>query len=200
MSFNNSFTAVTGATYTAAQYNTHTRDNFTAIFVGTTAGDMDYYTGAAAKARLAIGAAYTLVRSNAAGNAPEYGQAPFVVKYHYDGTGHSYNSVSERDMPNSSNTMTLLVTSTIIMVARIVSANAAGNCWTWFRVQISGNVGEFSQINYGSTTVTTTAFGIKTGVTAGTKTLLLREKEGYGSALSYAVANLAWIALAIPEQ
>lgn len=55
MSFNNAFTAVTGATYTAAQYNTHTRDNFTAVWVGTTAGDMDYYSSATAKQRLAIG-------------------------------------------------------------------------------------------------------------------------------------------------
>lgn len=56
MAFNNGFTAVTGATYTAAQYNTYVRDNFTAIWVGTTAGDIDYYTSATAKTRLAIGA------------------------------------------------------------------------------------------------------------------------------------------------
>lgn len=56
MSFNNSFTAVTGATYTAAQYNTHTRDNFTAIWVYTTAGDIAYATSATALARLGIGA------------------------------------------------------------------------------------------------------------------------------------------------
>lgn len=31
MSFDNSFTAVTGATYTAAQYNTYVRDNLTAL-------------------------------------------------------------------------------------------------------------------------------------------------------------------------
>jgi hypothetical protein len=96
MSFNNSFTAVTGATYTAAQYNTHVRDNFTAIFVGTTAGDLDYYTGAAAKARLALvvggvlygGASapawlslvsgYKVLKPNAAGNAPEW--APLMQK------------------------------------------------------------------------------------------------------------------------
>ncbi len=32
MSFDNSFTAVTGATYTAAQYNTYVRDNQDALF------------------------------------------------------------------------------------------------------------------------------------------------------------------------
>src|SRR5688572_4047794 len=56
MSFNNSFTAVTGATYTASQYNTHVRDNFTAVWVYTTAGDIAYATSATALARLPIGA------------------------------------------------------------------------------------------------------------------------------------------------
>ena len=55
MSFNNSFTAVTGATYTAAQYNTHTRDNLTAIWVYTTAGDLTYASSSTSLARLGIG-------------------------------------------------------------------------------------------------------------------------------------------------
>lgn len=54
MSFDNSYTAVTGATYQASDYNTSTKGNFTAIWVGTTAGDMDYYTSAMAKNRLAL--------------------------------------------------------------------------------------------------------------------------------------------------
>ena len=64
MSFDNSFTAVTGQTYTASQYNTHVRDNLTAIWVGTTAGDTDYYTSATSKARVAIGANGTYYESN----------------------------------------------------------------------------------------------------------------------------------------
>lgn len=54
MSFNNSYTAVTGATYQASDYNTHTKGNFTSIWVGTTAGDLDYYTSSTSKARLAL--------------------------------------------------------------------------------------------------------------------------------------------------
>jgi hypothetical protein len=53
MAYTSGFTAVTGATYTAAQYNTNTRDNFTAIWVYTTAGDIAYATGATTLARLA---------------------------------------------------------------------------------------------------------------------------------------------------
>lgn len=70
MSFNNGFTAVTGATYTAAQYNTYVRDNFTAIWVGTTAGDIDYYSSSTAKTRLAIGTAGQMLLSN--GSAPTW--------------------------------------------------------------------------------------------------------------------------------
>lgn len=57
MAYDNGYTAVTGATFTAAQYNTYDRDNRTAMWVGTTAGDTEYYTGATAKARIAKGAA-----------------------------------------------------------------------------------------------------------------------------------------------
>lgn len=70
MAYNNSFTAVTGATYTAAQYNTYVRDNFTAIWVGTTAGDLNYYTSATAKTRLAIGTAGQILMSS--GSAPTW--------------------------------------------------------------------------------------------------------------------------------
>ena len=72
MAFNNSFTAVTGATYTAAQYNTHVRDNFTAIWVYTTAGDIAYATSSTTLARLGIGANGYYLESN--GSAPTWQQ------------------------------------------------------------------------------------------------------------------------------
>lgn len=54
MSFDNSYTAVTGATYQASDFNTGVKGNFTAIWVGSAPGDMDYYTSATAKSRLAL--------------------------------------------------------------------------------------------------------------------------------------------------
>lgn len=72
MAFDNSFTAVTGATYTAAQYNTYTKGNFTAIWVGTTAGDMEYYASSTSKSRLGIGNSYDMLRVNSGGTAPEW--------------------------------------------------------------------------------------------------------------------------------
>ena len=70
MAYSSGFTAVTGATYTAAQYNTNTRDNFTAIWVYTTAGDIAYATGATTLARLGIGAAGAILKST--GSAPAW--------------------------------------------------------------------------------------------------------------------------------
>jgi len=55
MAFTTVSTAVTGQTYTAANYNTFVRDNFSAVWVYTTAGDISYATGASTLARLGIG-------------------------------------------------------------------------------------------------------------------------------------------------
>ncbi|TXH55815.1 MAG: hypothetical protein E6Q97_07940 [Desulfurellales bacterium] len=68
MAFDNSFTAVTGATYTAAQYNTHVRGNFSAIWVYTTAGDIAYAVNSTTLSRLGIGTSGYLLSSN--GSAP----------------------------------------------------------------------------------------------------------------------------------
>jgi len=73
MAFNNSFTAVVGATYTAAQYNTHVRDNFTAVWVYTSAGDIVYASSSTTLARLAKGTAYQHLRMNVGATAPEWG-------------------------------------------------------------------------------------------------------------------------------
>lgn len=67
MAFDNSFTAIVGATYTAAQYNTHVRDNFTAVWVYTTAGDIVYATSATALARLAKPSVDSLLKNTSSG-------------------------------------------------------------------------------------------------------------------------------------
>ncbi len=54
---------VTGQTYPAASYNTYIKDNFAALWVYTTQGDIAYATGANALARLGISAANSLMRS-----------------------------------------------------------------------------------------------------------------------------------------
>jgi hypothetical protein len=70
MAFSAPITAVTGATFTAAQFNTSVRDNVNALWVGTTAGDIDYYSSAVAKTRVGVGTAYQLLKST--GTAPAW--------------------------------------------------------------------------------------------------------------------------------
>lgn len=48
----------------ADDFNTHIRNNLLALWVGTTAGDMDYYSSATAKTRIAIGSAGKILKSN----------------------------------------------------------------------------------------------------------------------------------------
>lgn len=70
MAFSTVPTVATSDSWTASQHNTYIKDNFAAVWVGTTAGDMDYYTSSTAKTRLAIGTSYQLLRST--GSAPAW--------------------------------------------------------------------------------------------------------------------------------
>lgn len=81
MAFTSPMTAVTGATFTAAQFNTHVRDNENAIWVVTTAGDIQYATGATTQTRLAIGTAYQFLQVNAGATAPAWGGLQWAQIY-----------------------------------------------------------------------------------------------------------------------
>lgn len=70
MAFNTVPSVSTSDSWTASQHNTYIKDNFAAVWVGTTAGDMDYYTSSTAKSRLAIGSSYQILRST--GSAPAW--------------------------------------------------------------------------------------------------------------------------------
>ena len=65
-----------GDMWTAANQNTYLKDNFAAVWVGTAAGDVDYYTGAANTSRLPIGTAGQALVVNAGATAPEWGGLP----------------------------------------------------------------------------------------------------------------------------
>ncbi len=60
MAFTTPRTWTYGETVTEAQFNEQIRDNFNAVWVGTTAGDIDYYTSSTTKTRLAGGTANAL--------------------------------------------------------------------------------------------------------------------------------------------
>lgn len=57
-------TVANGDSWSAAQHNTYIKDNLAAIWVGTTAGDMDYYSSATAKTRLAAGSGGSILKHN----------------------------------------------------------------------------------------------------------------------------------------
>ena len=63
----------TGDLWTAANNNVYLKDNMAAIWVGTNAGDTDYYTAATTKTRLAIGTAGEVQRMNAGETASAWG-------------------------------------------------------------------------------------------------------------------------------
>lgn len=69
MAFTTPYTFTALELLTAAKMNA-IQANITAIWVGTTAGDMDYYTSATAKNRLAIGTAGQILLSS--GSAPTW--------------------------------------------------------------------------------------------------------------------------------
>jgi len=103
MAFNVVPTVSSGDSWTASQHNTYIKDNFAAVWVGTTNGDMDYYTGASGKTRLGIGAAGAILRSD--GTVPVWlaaGAANTFLKS--DGTVSAYGAlVYRRQGGNASN-------------------------------------------------------------------------------------------------
>jgi len=191
--------AVAGTKVRSAQYNDLIDALLALKFWGAT-GDIPYGYDADQLEVLAKPTSLMTLLMDATG-VPYWGQAPFAFKHHTDATGHTYNSSTERVMPNSTNTLNVLVTSTVFVVARIFANNVSGNCWTWFTPRISGTNGAlYGKQNYGAGIgISTVAFASKPNVPAGSITILLREKEGYGSGLTYTVEHLEWFALAIPE-
>ena len=126
------------ATFTAAQYNTNVRDNFTAIWVYTTAGDISYATGSATLARLGIGTSYQFLQSS--GTAPTWGGLSFATVYNSTSqnvldntwTNLAFDS-EESDTPGwhstSSNNSRITASTTgfFIASAKVVYAGAGGS-------------------------------------------------------------------------
>lgn len=63
MAWTTPFTAVTGATITAASHNTSYRDNLNTLWVYTTAGDIAYASSSSVLSRLAIGTDFQVLRA-----------------------------------------------------------------------------------------------------------------------------------------
>jgi hypothetical protein len=128
-------TVNTSDSWTASQHNTYIRDNFAAVWVGTTAGDLDYYTSATAKSRLGIGSANQFLYST--GSAPAWGNLSTLT-----GSVALFASQATGDIPYASS-------------ATAISRLAKGALYTFLRS--NGTTPEYGSISYrrqgGSSTV-----------------------------------------------
>lgn len=185
MSFDNSFTAVTGATYQASEYNTYTKGNFTAIWVGTTAGDMEYYTSATAKARLAKGTALQVLRMNSGATAPEWATLSTAGLLHAAGmvsstTLQGTTSTTFIDVTAMSLNLTLTKTCKVAAFATGISYNNAGTYRPTFILSIGGTEDSNDQYSQKNTDFTpgnpwSTMF-LRSSVSSGTCVVKLRMK------------------------
>lgn len=183
MAFDNSFTAVTGATYTAAQYNTHVKGNFTALWVGTTNGDLDYYTSSTAKTRLAIGASGTVLTSN--GTIPTWAVAKNVnarAIANWDAGEQTITNTSYTDVTNATVNITTTATCTIFMIATGVFATNFDGNRGWVAPMIGGvTLGDTGGVHTSSGVyVPFTTIYYRTGATAGTITCKLQGRANAG--------------------
>jgi hypothetical protein len=140
MAYSTTVTAVTGGTLSAAQWNTGVRDNFGAIWVGTTAGDIDYYTSATGKNRVAIGTAGKSLVST--GSAPSWAKPVGI----WDAWGKAertstaaLTNTSWDDLSSLSITLTTTRTCTIYgLLTGGIGATDAGSSNVAARLMING--------------------------------------------------------------
>jgi hypothetical protein len=167
---------VTGELVTAAMMNQQVRDNGNAIWVGTTAGDMDYYTGATTKARLPIGTAGQILKVNAGATAPEWGSSSGLSCYGYlsELSESGLTQTTWTDVPYATVDVIVPKTSTLFAIAQ--GRGTMSNSVLEIRWMLDGT--EQMQIACAAGTVSEAfaVVGIKAGVTAGTKSCKLQYK------------------------
>ena len=150
------------------------------------------------------GVSLYILRMNAAGDDYSFVN-PQTVKgivtpvKHFNNTGHSYASSTERTMPNSTKNITVPALSTVIVIGMLtVRAAAVGNHTVDFKGNIDGgNVDGTFQRGYQSTWDTIGFHFSKENVAAGSVDVLLRESEQYSS--TYNVDLISYTVFIIPE-
>lgn len=117
-----------GSVLSAAELNEQIRDNGNALWVGTTAGDLDYYTSSTDKARLGISTIYKLLAVNSAGTAPAWTALGTILPIGISSAiSTSTTSTSYADVTNGTVTLTLNSTSTVLMFAQGCVTSASGD-------------------------------------------------------------------------
>jgi hypothetical protein len=129
-------TWATSELVTASMMNTHVRDNLSALWVGTTAGDMDYYTAATTKDRIPIGTAgYGLFST---GSIPEWSGGIKVI--------HNNTSDTVKQSSDAGNEIY-----TFTIPANTLGTNGMIGVCGWINVTAStSDATPFSYVTYGS--------------------------------------------------
>lgn len=184
MAFDNSYTAVTGATYTAANYNKYTRDNLSAIWVYTTAGDIVYASSATALARLGKPSA-TSVLTNDSSGVPAWlvGNLRHARTIgNYDAGGQVISATSYTDITNATINIAITKTCTVRMIAHGVFAVQSAGQRALVQAVIDGTGSGDTGAPHTSSAYYV-PFGIvweRTGISSGTITCKLQGKANAG--------------------
>lgn len=222
MSYNEQSHVGIGDLYTASMHNT-LLDNVHTFWANAAAGGMPYWSAANLVALLAKPAtrgilrhdgttpswleygasqAYRFLTVNSAGNGVAFNYGPLKFGSKTDVTGHTYNNSAWRDMPNSSLSVTLDMQSTIITVGFVVEYGTdTPNGYGFFsaKMRIDGTDMDgfelYRNYNY-QRADSLPLIGIKSGVAAGSRTIVIRESCGAGS---YQVTRLGYVVIIVPE-
>lgn len=191
MAYSTPYTFTALELLTAAKMNA-IQANITAIWVGTTAGDMDYYTSATGKNRVAIGANTTTVLMPSAG-APSWNHSPQIQGVlHNTATVYWNGEVTKTgttftDITSATVNIVTTQTCTIRMLAQgAIASGTVGN-----RTSVQGSINGTADANHDDSKAWTTAGNYVpylyvyrlTGVAAGTITCKMQYKGGGGTAL-----------------
>ena len=184
MAYSSPMTAVTGATFTAAQFNVYVRDNLNAIWVGTTAGDIDYYSAATIKTRLAKPAVTSYLYNSTSG-VPAWGSLVGAINISSIAPlapSGTYSSTSYTDITGATADIVTTKTCTIIMMASGTLAVTSGTVADIYTQPVidgtapASDDGASFQALAAGVTSSYTVIHRKAGVAAGTITCKLQAK------------------------
>ena len=199
MSKTNYRTWIYGELVTVSMMNEQIRDNGNAIWVGTTAGDMDYYTGATGKARILIGSeGQSLI---VASGIPGWGGTIKDIDIVDVSPEQTFSNAAWADITGATLTLALPCTCTVLILAVVtgyVMADLAGYGFS-VRGLIDGTADADNNYNGSANPKRNEAFPyfwFKTGIAAGNRIAKLQCQQKIQNLY---VARARLIALAFAE-
>ena len=170
MAFSTVPLVATSDSWTASQHNTYIRDNFAAVWVGTTAGDTDYYSSSTAKTRLAIGTANQIKYST--GSAPAWGDLSTITANKAmvasQATGDFFYASSSTALARraiGSTYQVVTVSGGVPQWASIVAKRLGGSSTAWNTTGTTEYTPSYAELQSGSTSVSISGGNGSTAVT-----------------------------------